>query len=342
MKTAGPMVAALAALALLVVVAEGAPAQLFQGRAALARGADISSNWSGYVATGPGSTPTTASPSMTYTDVTGQWIEPKASCAGGSPTAVAIWVGLGGYSESSNDLEQTGTSADCAADGTTSYYAWYELVPADSVTVAGLKVMPGDVIASTVLVNGNNVLVQVTDRTRKTRFTKHLTMATPDQTSAEWIVEAPTQCGPSANCKQLALTDFGSLGLHPELRERERRLGDDLRQRLADDLAPARPRRNPLLRRRQRDRRQPGRARRGNLGAEPGRRRLHGHLAGAAVRPVADDSQPTVASALAPCCSSAVPVTSDRGGCSQATTPGLRLVPVIDELPAFSSWLAPT
>lgn len=212
MKTAGPVVAALVALALLVVVAEGAPAQLFQGRAALARGADISSNWSGYVATGPGSTPTTASPSMTYTDVTGQWVEPKASCAGGSPTAVAIWVGLGGYSESSNDLEQTGTSADCAADGTTSYYAWYELVPADSVTVAGLKVLPGDVIASTVLVNGNNVLVQVTDRTRKTRFTKHLTMATPDQTSAEWIVEAPTQCGPSANCKQLALTDFGSLG----------------------------------------------------------------------------------------------------------------------------------
>ena len=35
MKTAGPVVAALVALALLVVVAEGAPAQLFQGRAAL-------------------------------------------------------------------------------------------------------------------------------------------------------------------------------------------------------------------------------------------------------------------------------------------------------------------
>ena len=211
MKTAGPVVAALAALAVLVAVAEGAPAQLFQAHAALAKGADISSNWSGYVTTGPGSTATTASPSMTYTDVTGQWIEPKASCAGGSPTAVAIWVGLGGYSESSNELEQTGTSADCAADGSTSYYAWYELVPADSITVAGLKVLPGDVIASTVVINGDNVLVQVTDRTRKTRFTRHLTMASPDQTSAEWIVEAPTQCGASSNCRQLTLTDFGSL-----------------------------------------------------------------------------------------------------------------------------------
>jgi Peptidase A4 family len=211
MKTVGPVVAALAALGLLVLVAESAPTRLFQGRAALAAGEDISSNWSGYVATGPGSTSTTASPSMSFTDVTGQWVQPKASCAGGSPTSVAIWVGLGGYSETSNELEQTGTSADCAPNGTASYYAWYELVPADSVTVTGLKVFPGDVIASTVLINGDNVLVQVIDRTRKMRFTKHLTMATPDQTSAEWIVEAPTQCGASANCRQLTLSDFGSL-----------------------------------------------------------------------------------------------------------------------------------
>jgi hypothetical protein len=55
------------------------------------------------------------------------------------------------------------------------------------------------------------VLVQVTDRTRKTRFTKHLTMASPDQTSAEWIVEAPTQCNGNTSCRQLALTNFDSL-----------------------------------------------------------------------------------------------------------------------------------
>ncbi len=169
----------------------------------------VSSNWAGFVATGPGSTATTASSAMTYTDVTGQWVEPTATCDG-SPSSVALWVGLGGYSETSQSLEQTGTSADCNAAGHASYYAWYELVPANSVTVK-LKVSPGDVIASSVVVNGTKVLVQVTDRTRGTRFTKRLTMANPDLTSAEWIAEAPSECATETSCQQLALTNFDSV-----------------------------------------------------------------------------------------------------------------------------------
>ena len=66
---------------------------------------DVSSNWAGYVATGIGSTASTASASMTYTDVTGQWVQPRATCKRGIPTSVAIWVGLGGYSESSQALD---------------------------------------------------------------------------------------------------------------------------------------------------------------------------------------------------------------------------------------------
>jgi hypothetical protein len=170
----------------------------------------VSSNWAGYVATGPGSTATTASPAMTYTDVTGQWVEPKAVC-GGVATSVALWVGLGGYSTDSQALEQTGTSADCAADGTPSYYAWYELVPANSVTIK-LKIFPGNVIASSVVVSGGSILVQVTNRTRGTRFTRRLTMATtPDLTSAEWIAEAPAECSSISDCKQVALTNFGAV-----------------------------------------------------------------------------------------------------------------------------------
>ncbi len=171
--------------------------------------ADVTSNWSGYAAIGPGSSPTTAASSMSFSDVTGQWREPKARCKG-MPTSVAIWVGLGGYSVTANALEQAGTSADCHADGTASYYAWYELVPADSVTVS-LKVGPGDVIASSVVVNGTDVLVQVIDRTRKTRFTKHLTMAAPDLTSAEWVAEAPAECGGFGDCRQIPLTNFGKI-----------------------------------------------------------------------------------------------------------------------------------
>ena len=54
---------------------------------------------------------------MSYTDVTGQWVQPKAVCKDGRPTSLAIWVGLGGYSVTSQELEQVGTSADCDEKG---------------------------------------------------------------------------------------------------------------------------------------------------------------------------------------------------------------------------------
>ena len=169
----------------------------------------VSSNWAGYVATGPGSTASTASSSMSYTDVTGQWVEPKAICTGAA-SSVALWVGLGGYSTNSQELEQAGSSADCHPNGKASYYVWYELVPANAVNIK-LKISPGDVIASTVLAKGGQILVQITDRTRRTRFTKRLPMATPDLTSAEWIAEAPAECSSSNSCQQLPLTDFGTV-----------------------------------------------------------------------------------------------------------------------------------
>jgi Peptidase A4 family len=223
-RTAGAGLAALVASACLVATAAHAagPARGVAavaaprgGAAATLAGATlavqpaVSSNWAGYVVTGPGSTATTASPAMTYTDVTGQWVEPKAVCTGVA-TSVALWVGLGGYSTDSQALEQTGTSADCGANGTPSYYAWYELVPANSVTIK-LKIFPGNVIASSVVVSGNSILVQVTNRTRGTRFTRRLTTDAPDLTSAEWIAEAPAECSSDTNCRQVALTNFGAV-----------------------------------------------------------------------------------------------------------------------------------
>jgi Peptidase A4 family len=210
----GARVAVLALmLSAALVLAAGTVAAAASSRFATARQSaptDVTSNWAGYASVGLGSTATTASPTTTFTDVTGQWKQPKASCTSGSPTSVALWVGLGGYSVNATALEQTGTSADCNGNGQATYYAWYELVPADSVTVK-LKIDPGDVIASSVVVNGTDVLVQVIDRTRHTRFTKHLTMASPDLTSAEWIAEAPSQCGGTGFCRQVDLTNFGTV-----------------------------------------------------------------------------------------------------------------------------------
>lgn len=173
-------------------------------------GIDVSSNWSGYAITGVGSTANVASTSMNFTDVTGTWVQPTATCTPGQSTSAAIWVGLGGYTVGSNSLEQTGTSADCSSSGKATYYAWYELVPATSVTLK-LKIFAGDTVTSTVLINGTDVLVQVKNRTRHTVFTKHLKMATPDLTSAEWIAEAPSECSVTGFCRTVPLTNFGSV-----------------------------------------------------------------------------------------------------------------------------------
>jgi hypothetical protein len=178
---------------------------------ATAAGLDISSNWSGYMVTGIGSTSTTASAAMSFTDVTGTWKQPAVKCTRGQATSVAIWVGLGGYTPD-GALEQTGTQADCDASGKATYYAWYELVSAEDVNVnAKLKIFPGDTVTASVVVNGHDVLVQVKNRTRRTVLTKRLTMAAPDLTSAEWIAEAPSQCTSSGFCRTVPLTNFGSV-----------------------------------------------------------------------------------------------------------------------------------
>jgi Peptidase A4 family len=197
---------ALATLSVALTAASIVAAALAESTA----GIDVSSNWSGYAVTGVGSTATVASTSMTFTDVTGTWTQPAAACTPGQSTSAAIWVGLGGYTVGSNALEQTGTSADCNGSGKATYYAWYELVPATSVTLK-LKIFPGDVVTSTVLVKGTDVLVQVKNRTRHTAFTKHLQMAVPDLTSAEWIAEAPSECTVAGFCRTVPLTNFGSV-----------------------------------------------------------------------------------------------------------------------------------
>src|SRR5207248_473552 len=78
--------------------------------------------WAGYVAGG-------SSSNTQFSSVSGSWTQPTARCGSGQ-TYSAFWVGLGGSGDGSSALEQTGTQADCTADGGTEYYAWYELVPA--------------------------------------------------------------------------------------------------------------------------------------------------------------------------------------------------------------------
>ena len=161
-----------------------------------------SGNWSGYVAGG-------STGSTSFSSVSGSWVAPVAKCASASGYA-AFWVGLGGSGQSQS-LEQAGTEADCASDGTAKYFAWYELVPSAPVRL-GLTITPGDQISSRVSVSGTQVTIDMTDHTSGQSATKVLTMDNPDTSSAEWIAEAPSRCAAAAsNCQPLPLTDFGSV-----------------------------------------------------------------------------------------------------------------------------------
>src|SRR5262245_556546 len=182
--------AVLLALALALVAAGTATAATGVAR-------DVSSNWAGYVVTG-----------TTFSSVTGTWVQPELDCTTAGTSASAFWVGLGGNTDGSNTLEQAGTGAECKADGTASYYAWYELVPAPSVTIP-LAVRPGDTITATVTVSGTKVTMQVTNVTTGKTVTKVKRTAAPDTSSAEWVAEAPSLCSGSGYCRTVTLSDFG-------------------------------------------------------------------------------------------------------------------------------------
>jgi len=166
----------------------------------------LSSNWAGYAVTAP-----EGSPDASFTDVTGTWTQTKASCTSGETSAAAFWVGLGGWAETSQALEQIGTEADCSSGGRISYSAWYELVPAGPVELT-MKVRPGDRFTGAVLVTGSQVLLSLKNLTRHTRFTKRLPFVQElDTASAEWIAEAPSLCGSSGQCQVVPLTNFGTV-----------------------------------------------------------------------------------------------------------------------------------
>ena len=177
---------------------------------AAAAGAAVSTNWAGYVSKGH-------DPSARFRRVVGSWTQPAASCARAVAYS-AFWVGLGGYSAGAR-LEQTGTEADCTKSGRPRYAAWYEFFPNPPVS-AGLAVRPGDVIAASVTTNRTGVAVHLRDLTTGRHFSKQMYMHNPGASTAEWIAEAPSECG-NDGCHTLPLTNFGAVsfaGAAAELR----------------------------------------------------------------------------------------------------------------------------
>lgn len=161
-----------------------------------------SSNWAGYAVHRSG---------VRFRSISAIWRQPHLTCRPGHETYSAVWIGLGGYSESSNALEQTGTEVDCSLSGRTLSSAWYELVPAPSEPVS-LRVRPGDQMSASVNVMGHRVELKLSDLTRHASFVKTVSVASIDITSAEWIVEAPSDCISANACQTLPLADFGATG----------------------------------------------------------------------------------------------------------------------------------
>jgi hypothetical protein len=147
-----------------------------------ARAADVSGNWSGYVATG-----------APFSGVSGTWTVPPASCftKDRGRTAVAFWVGLGGWLERSRKIEQVGTASGCNADRSATYFAWYELWP-DQPVMLSFDIEAGDRISASVAVRPHEVDLMLTNVTSGRRFRRTLVVGQPDRSSAEWIGEAPS------------------------------------------------------------------------------------------------------------------------------------------------------
>jgi len=177
-----------------------AAAALFAAPAAMAK-TTTSSNWAGYAVHRSG---------VSFRKVSGTWTEPNASCIAGESTYSAVWVGIGGYQPTSNALEQIGTEVDCNPAGNAASSAWYELVPAPSKPIS-LAVHPGDVMHATVTVVGHQATLDLENLTTHRSFHRSFHAPSIDVSSAEWIVEAPSECISQFACQALPLANFGSV-----------------------------------------------------------------------------------------------------------------------------------
>lgn len=150
-----------------------------------------STNWSGYAVAQPG-----------VTAATGTWTVPTVTVSTAADYS-ASWVGVDGLTNS--DLIQTGTAQD-SADGRTSYYAWWEVLPAAESEITTMRVTPGNTMTASVKeIAAGSWQIVLTDVTTGVSFTKIVSYRGPG-TSAEWIEEAPT-----VGFRQSTLADFGTV-----------------------------------------------------------------------------------------------------------------------------------
>lgn len=151
-------------------------------------GGTVSSlNWSGYAVTGSG-----------ITGVTGSFQVPTAGLL--PPGFTATWAGIGGYANGSTDLIQAGVGEQSLPSAPLlgpQYYAWWETLPNVETPLTNCTgdtsctVNPGDQVGVVISnVSGNTWKIAMTDANHWSWSTT--TQYASSESSAEWILEAPT------------------------------------------------------------------------------------------------------------------------------------------------------
>jgi hypothetical protein len=169
-----------------------------------------SSNWFGYnqgtleqQSLGRGAT--------TFHAITGDWNVPKVKRhVRREDEYSATWAGIGGgcvdaaCNVGDNTLIQAGTEQDVVS-GRPQYSAWWEIVPAPSVTITTMKVTPGDHIHVDIheTITGSEIWsITLADVSRNESFTQTVSYSSSYAT-AEWIEETPLIIGTGAGLAAL-------------------------------------------------------------------------------------------------------------------------------------------
>ena len=160
------------------------------------------SNWAGYIIASD-----LQNPQPTVTSISSSYIVPPVTINDQIDTFTAVWIGIGGFFDTT--LIQAGTEMD-SIGGQADYSAWYELLPAFSITIPTINVSPGDVINTTIrLVDSaiNEWSIYIADQTSNQVFQSNF-LYHSSQLSAEWIVERPV-----AGRRLATLANVGSVTL---------------------------------------------------------------------------------------------------------------------------------
>jgi hypothetical protein len=141
-----------------------------------------------------------------FNSITGDWTVPTATQhTAGQDESSSDWIGIGGgcidsgCTATDSTLIQTGTEQDVSS-GTASYSAWWELVPAPSITISGMTVKPGDHMHASIaeVVPDSDVwTITLNDVTRGESFSQTVPYSSTHAT-AEWIEETPLLIGTNA------------------------------------------------------------------------------------------------------------------------------------------------